>query len=62
MEITLSDSKSAVIPAEIANEKCKVLIDTGASRSFIREDYFRKLQNAKLMPMMRNIQNQISHR
>ena len=55
MEITLSDSKSAVIPAEIANEKCKVLIDTGASRSFIREDYFRKLQNAKLMPMMRNI-------
>ena len=55
MEITLSDSKSAVIPAEIANEKCKVLIDTGASRSFIREDYFRKLQNAILMPMMRNI-------
>ena len=55
MEITLSDSKSAVIPAEIANEKCKVLIDTGASRSFIREDYFRKLQNATLMPMMRNI-------
>ena len=39
MEITLSDSKSAIIPAEIAHEKCKVLIDTGASRSFIREDY-----------------------
>ena len=55
MEITLSDSKSAVIPAEIANEKCKVLIDTGATRSFIREDYFRKLPNAKIMSMMRNI-------
>ena len=55
MEITLSDSKSAVIPAEIANEKCKVLIDTGASRSFMREDYYRKLYNAKLMPMMRSI-------
>ena len=55
MEITLSNSKSAIIPAEIANDKCKVLIDTGASRSFIREDYYRKLHNAKLMPMMRNI-------
>ena len=55
MEITLSDSKSAVIPAEIANNKCKVLIDTGASRSFIREDYYRKLHNAKLMPMMRDV-------
>ena len=55
MEITLSDSKSAIIPAEIAHEKCKVLIDTGASRSFIREDYFRKLQDAKLLPTLRNV-------
>ena len=52
MEITLSNSKSAIIPAEIAHEKCKVLIDTGASRSFIREDYFKKLQDAKLMPTL----------
>ena len=55
MEITLSDSKSAIIPAEIAHEKCKVLIDTGASRSFMREDYFRKIPNAKLMPTLRNV-------
>ena len=55
MEITLSNSKSAIIPAEIAHEKCKVLIDTGASRSFIREDYFKRLQNAKLMPTLRNV-------
>ena len=55
MEITLSDSKSAIIPAEIANDKCRVLIDTGASRSFIREDYYRKLQDAKLMPIMRDV-------
>ena len=55
MEITLSNSKSAIIPAEIAHEKCKVLIDTGASRSFIREDYFKKLQDAKLMPTLRNV-------
>ena len=55
MEITLSDSKSAIIPAEIAHEKCKVLIGTGASRSFMREDYFRKLPNVKLMPTLRNV-------
>ena len=55
MEITLSDSKSAIIPAEIAHEKCKVLIDTGASRSFMREDYFKKLSNAKLMPTLRDV-------
>ena len=55
MEITLSDSKSAIIPAEIAHEKCKVLIDTGASRSFMREDYFKKLPNVKLMPTLRNV-------
>ena len=55
MEITLSDSKSAIIPAEIAQEKCRVLIDTGASRSFMREDYFKKLADAKLMPTLRNV-------
>ena len=55
MEITLSNSKSAIIPAEIAHEKCKVLIDTGASRNFIREDYFKRLQDAKLMPTLRNV-------
>ena len=55
MEITLDNSKSAIILAEIAQEKCRVLIDTGASRSFIREDYFKKLQDAKLMPTLRNV-------
>ena len=42
MEITLDNSKSAVIPAKIAQEQCKVLVDTGASRCCIREDYFKK--------------------
>ena len=43
MEITLDNSKSAVIPAKIAQEQCKVLVDTGASRCCIREDYFNKI-------------------
>ena len=55
MEITLNNSKSAVIPAEIANEKCRVLIDTGASRSCIREDYFKQIPGAKLIPLTRNV-------
>ena len=55
MELTLDNRKSAIIPTEIAQEKCRVLIDTGASRSFIREDYFKKLQDAKLMPTLRNV-------
>ena len=43
MEITLDNTKSAVIPAKIAQEQCKVLVDTGASRCCIREDYFNKI-------------------
>ena len=43
MEITLDNTKSAVIPARIAQEQCKVLVDTGASRCCIREDYFNKI-------------------
>ena len=54
METTLSNSKSTIISAEITNESCRVLIDTGAARSCIREDYYKKLQNANLIPLMRN--------
>ena len=48
MEITLDNTKSAVIPAKIAQEQCKVLIDTGASRCCIREDYFNKIPGTSL--------------
>ena len=48
MEITLDNTKSAVIPAKIAKEKCKVLVDTGASRCCIREDYFNKIPGTSL--------------
>ena len=36
MEITLDNSKSDVIPAEIAQEKCRVLIDTGAIKKLYK--------------------------
>ena len=48
MEITLDNAKSAVIPAKIAQEQCKVLVDTGASRCCIREDYFNKIPGTSL--------------
>ena len=48
MEITLDNTKSAVIPAKIAKEQCKVLVDTGASRCCIREDYFNKIPGTLL--------------
>ena len=48
MEITLDNSKSAVIPAKIAQEQYKVLVDTGASRCCIREDYFNKIPGTSL--------------
>ena len=48
MEITLDNTKSVVIPAKIAQEQCKVLVDTGASRCCIREDYFNKILGTSL--------------
>ena len=48
MEITLDNTKSAVIPAKIAKEQCRVLVDTGASRCCIREDYFNKIPGTSL--------------
>ena len=55
MEITLNNSRSAVIPVEIANQKCRALVDTGATRSCIREDYFKLIPGAELIPMRRNV-------
>ena len=53
MEITLDNTKSAVIPAKIAQEQCNVLVDTGASRCCIREDYFNKIPGTSLSLLKR---------
>ena len=54
MEITVDHTKSAVITAQLAQEQCKVLIDTGAARCCIREDYYNKLSNAPLA-LLKNV-------
>ena len=54
MEITVDHTKSAVITAQLAQEQCKVLIDTGAARCCIREDYYHKLSKAPL-ELLKNV-------
>ena len=54
MEITVDHTKSAVITAQLAQEQCKVLIDTGAARCCIREDYYNKLLNVPL-ELLKNV-------
>ena len=54
MEITVDHTKSAVITAQLAQEQCKILIDTGAARCCIREDYYHKLSNAPL-ELLKNV-------
>ena len=54
MEITVDHTKSAVITAQLAQEQCKVLIDTVAARCCIREDYYHKISNASL-ELLKNV-------
>ena len=54
MEITVDHTKSAVITVQLAQEQCKVLIDTGAAICCIREDYYNKLSNAPL-ELLKNV-------
>ena len=54
MEITVAHIESAVITAQLAQEQCKVLIDTGAARCCIEEDYNNKLSNAPLA-LLKNV-------
>ena len=54
MEITVDHTKGAVMAAQLAQEQCRVMIDTGAARCCIREDYYYKLSNAPL-ELLRNV-------
>ena len=44
-EATVGSTKGATVPVQIANAnaKCNALIDTGASKSVMSEEYFREL-------------------
>ena len=51
MEITINENKSAVLPIKIGKEECKILIDTGATMSCMREDYYRKIPGLQLQTL-----------
>ena len=42
-EVTVGSTKGATIPVQIGNSKCNALVDTGASKSAISEEYFQQL-------------------
>ena len=48
MEMALDGSGSAVVPAGVAQERCGVLVDAGASGCCMGGDYFGKIPGASL--------------
>ena len=42
-EVTVGSTKGATVPVQIGKSKCNALIDTGASKSVMSEEYFQKL-------------------
>ena len=47
-EVMVGSTKGATIPVKIGNSKCNALVDTGASKSVISEEYFQQLMLADL--------------
>ena len=39
-EVTVGSTKGATVPVQIGKSKCNPLIDTGASKSVMSEEYF----------------------
>ena len=39
-EVTVGSTRGATVPVEIGKSKCNALIDTGATKSIISEEYF----------------------
>ena len=42
-EVTVGSTKGAIVPVQIGKSKCNALIDTGASKSVMSEEYFQEL-------------------
>ena len=49
----MGSTKGATVPVQIGKSKCNALIDTGASKSVMSEEYFQEL----LLPDLRQIYN-----
>ena len=40
IEVAICSTKEATVPVQIGHTKCNALVDTGASKSIISEEYF----------------------
>ena len=52
-EITVGSKKGATVPVQIGKSKCNALVDTGASKSVMCEEYFQQL----MLPDLKQIYN-----
>ena len=52
-EVTVGSTRGATVPVQIEKSKCNALIDTGASKSVMSEEYFQQL----MFPDLRQVYN-----
>ena len=53
IEVTVSSTKGATVPVQIGQSQCNALVDTGASKSIISEEYFQQL----MLPDLKQVYN-----
>ena len=52
-EVTVSSTRTATVPVQIGKAQCNALVDTGATKSIISEEYFQQL----MLPDLNQIYN-----
>ena len=53
IEVTVGSTKGATVPVQIGQSQCNALVDTGASKSIISEEYFQQL----MLPDLKQVYN-----
>ena len=53
IEVTIGSTKGATVPVQIGQSQCNALVDTGASKSVISEEYFQQL----MLPDLKQVYN-----
>ena len=52
-EVTVGSTKGATVPVQIDKSRCNALVDTGASKSIMSEEYFQEL----MLPDLKQVYN-----
>ena len=53
IEVTVGSTEEATVPMQIGQSQCNALVDTGASKSIISEEYFQQL----MLPDLKQVYN-----